>query len=634
MGDGMTRKRGLRGCGAQWILLVGCSALIGAREGRAGEPNPFLGGNLLSQGRFEEWNEQAQPEGWTVAAKEGSCEPDNTLRAEGAKAARLSVPKSPGYVQLTSPKIPAGPGPYLVRFTFRVEGLARGRAYEGGQADGQIFWLGEGDKTLRHDYVAFTYFPLEWSYRDRFCNAPPGTTAIRVSVGLYCGEKVAVPTTAWFDDVAVCSYRPPTGVGEKVIREWSVTAGKEILKVPDAPAWFYLSGAEGGESAQAEWVRDGDAFLGAALHAKPEADRGIVFHSPYTVEQPPGLYRIYFRMKVPPVAPADITKPLADVDVDSSAVGQRGSLSPTYAYFRTPGTYEDVTFDFIKQAGGWLSFRVFTPGKGAEFWLDHVRVVQLRRFSDPDLLAWYPGIAGSLGAKPTLERGPKPHLLLVEGLLAQAYRLDEALAKLPDCEITRLFYSMGQIGGSIEGYPMLWRDLRRFSVVVLANGSLEGIGPEQRLQLAALVKAGGGLLLLGGKAAYGSGGVRNSFLEEILPVSVADSRFDIVPAGGALVKASAEAVGNPKWPTAVVCPFVHQIKPRPGATVAVTAGKAPFLLVTTVGEGRVACVVGTPYGAAPEGKQTFLEWPDWPLLLRNVLLWLGQGGTTGAATGR
>ncbi|MBI3921362.1 MAG: hypothetical protein HY318_08100 [Armatimonadetes bacterium] len=582
----------------------------------------ILGGNVIPNGGFEERTAEGLPLAWTSQTNGGDLASDTEYFAEGSRSARMTLRQAPGSVQLLSTPAPANPGYYLVRFMFRVAGLSKSQAYEGGQADVQISWLGEGGKVLSKDYVAWSYFPMEWSYRDRFYTAPPETTAVRLALGIGGNPPVQIPSAAWFDDVAVCPYHPPTGIGEKVTKEWSVTAGQELLKVPDAPAWFYLSGKEGSESTQAERVRDGDAFLGWSLHAKPGVPNGIVFHSPYTVEQPPGLYRVYYRLKAPRTPPPKPEEAIVSVDVDSSDCGPRGARSLRQGDFATPGQYEEVWFDVVKRTSGWLSFRVWTPGGQAEYWLDHVRVVQLRRFTDPDLLAWYPGVAGSLGPKPSLERAIQPRLLLVKGLLGDTYRVEEAALRWTGCQITVVPYALGQGGPSVTGYPLLWKDLRKYDAVVFANASVASLGPEQRFQLVEFVRNGGGLFLLGGKAAYGNGGLRGSFLEGALPIQVTEDRFDLQTVSGNLVKTSAVAVGNPKRQGDLICPAVHRTKLKSGATASLTVGKSPALASASFGKGRVACFTGAPYGESAEGKTLFSEWKDWPLLMRNVLQWV------------
>jgi uncharacterized membrane protein len=159
---------------------------------------------------------------------------------------------------------------------------------------------------------------------------------------------------------------------------------------------------------------------------------------------------------------------------------------------------------------------------------------------------------------------------------------------------------------------------------VLANASLEALGPEQRYQLRRFVEIGGGLLVLGGKSAFGNGGIRGSFLEDALPVQPADSRFDIVrcdkpvmldPAGAALKL----AVGG-----SVVSPLMHRVALKAGAVVLARAGRDPILVSGVYGKGRVVCLLGTPYGVAPAGKVLLTDWSELPGFMGRLLEWLAE----------
>lgn len=543
------------------------------------------------------------------------------MHAEGHRALELRIPAGGGTVYGVSPSVAAQAGAsYLARFMLRVTGLSQSRAFEGGQAGLFIQWLGALEKPLLTEYVAWTYYPMDLSYRDQILRAPPGTVAFRVTLELRGNAQTTVPSTAWFDDVAVCRYTPPPEVGGAVTREWSVNAGREILNVPHATAWFYLAGVEGQESSQAERVRDEHALLGAALHAKPGVPPGIVYHSAYTVEQSPGLFRVCMRVRTPPHPPANPDAPIVELDAISSGQGPRGHCVVRASDFKKLGDYEEFGFDIVKPSTGWLAYRVSTPGQAAEFWLDHVRVVQLLRFSDPDLLTWYPGLAGASDGDATLTPRAAPHVLVVEGLLGDRYRCREAVQSLKGWDLTAIRTELSQAGATISAYPTGWRDLRAFNVVVLANASLEALGPEQRYQLRQFVEMGGGLLILGGKAAFGNGGICGSFLEDVIPVAPLNTRFDIDPnKSGPIATEVAGAQLGLEMPSALIAPWVHRVTVKPGATVLARQGQHPFLVAHGFGRGRVVCMLGTPYGCAPKGMTMFIDWKDLPAFMARLL---------------
>lgn len=211
---------------------------------------------------------------------------------------------------------------------------------------------------------------------------------------------------------------------------------------------------------------------------------------------------------------------------------------------------------------------------------------------------------------------------MVEGLFADKYRLVEAAQNIPGCEAERIFYNISYMGGSIEKFPTSWKNLSQYRVVILANAGIKALGVEQRFQLREFVRLGGGLLILGGKASYGSGGFRGSFLEEVLPIEITDTMFDIKRSQDLLVKTDSQLLGSIPWSKELACPYIHRTAARKNAVVVVSAGKEPFITAGTFGKGRVVCITGTPYGAAPAGKIVFSEWKDWPLLMKNIFLWL------------
>ncbi len=586
-----------------------------------------LGANLLPEGDFEAWS-NGFPVGWTAAADKGSCVPCSTSRATGQLSAELRIPAGLGAMRLVSHDVAAGEGAYLARFMMRVDGLSRSQSFEGGQAGMFVQWLDAGKRVLRTDYVAWSYITADLAYHDQIFQAPGGTAHIRVTLEIYGHATMPLTSAVWFDDVAVCPYEPPRGIGDKAFSEWSVTDGRNVLRTPDAPSWSYLAGVEpgqGGGVVQAERVRDGAALFGSALHTRPGVPPGMVYHTAYTVEQPPGLYRVFVRARIPPQPAVKPDAPILMADALHSSAGYRGRRPIRAVDFRQPGNYEELSFDFVKPTTGWVAYRIATPGQDVESWLDCIRVVQLMRFRDPDLLQWYPGLAGALDAPTALAPTRPPRVLLVEGLAGERYRCSD-VARAKGWPVTALRTALPQGGAAIHDFPAVWQDLIGYRLVILANASLEGLGPEQRCQLRRFVEIGGGLLLLGGKSAFGNGGLRGSFLEDVLPVRVADTRFDIVP--------------NPAFAACKLCPdglalsvvnrmavpYVHDAVAHLSAQVRMVAGARPLLVTGTFGRGRCACFLGTPYGAAPrKGDGLLTESDDWPTMAGKVMDWLLEG---------
>lgn len=586
-----------------------------------------LGPNLLPAGDFESWT-NGLPAGWTPAADKGACAVSEAVCATGRRSAMLTLPAGGGSVRLRSDAVAVSEGFYLVRFMMRVEGLSRGKPYEGGQAGLFLDWLDAQQRVLLHEYLAWSYVPMALAYRDQIRRVPAGAAALRVVVEILGNEQMPLDSTAWFDDVAVCRYTPPTGIGEKAFSEWSVSDGRNVLRTPDAPGWGYLAGVDAGhsgESVQGVRVRDGAALFGSAMHTRPGVPPGLVYHSAYTVEQPPGLYRVVVRARIPAAYSWKAEAPVLSVDALHSSAGVRGGRAIRAADFTKPGEYEEFAFDLIKPTTGWVTYRVSTPGGAVESWLDLVRVVQLVRFRDPDLLEWYPGLAGALAAGATAPgSGGARRALLVEGLLGSDFHCREALAR-GGWETVIASTTMNAAGGGVVGYPGELAGLCSNRLVILANASLESLGPDQRFQLRAFVERGGGLLLLGGKSAFGNGGIRGSFLEEVVPVQVAETRFDIEASRAELLATPAAAAWRLALDKGVVAPFRHQAQVKPGGELLVRAGREPLLVAGTFGRGRVLCLLATPYGQAPARRTRLTAWSGYPDFIDAMLNGLAKG---------
>lgn len=607
------------------VLILAASGAVFAAPTASVRPlagqGTVLGSSALVNGDFEEWSSGAK--GWKVEATGGECSDDGAVVLHGSRSLRLHIPKGPASVVVTSEPVPVAAGrSYYVRFGCRAAGLSATQSYAGGQMEMHLIWKNEPGSFYRIEYVDWSYFPMAWGYRDRFCKAPTGATQVCAVVALTGDQNLNAASTAWFDDLAICPYDAPPTV-DKVEKQWSVTAGKDLLSAPGATAWFYPAGTEGDETAQAARVRDRDAILGSALHSARQVTAGYVYLSPYTLEQPPGLYRAYFRMKIPESSSLPPDKRVAELDIISSDSGLRGSLSLTHASFDKPGRYQDISFDFTKRTRGWLAIRVYTDGGNAEYWLDHIRIVQLRPFRDNDLLAWYPGTGGLMGPNPSLEReAGKTRVLLANGLLADRFHLDKALSTVARCSITRLDYRVGQEGAIIDGFPMQWTDMRRYGVVILANVDPGALGPEQRLQLAQYVRLGGGLMLLGGKAAFRPESITGSFIDEVLPIGFQASATEIASVS-APARAKSARFGPLPAPLAV--PYLHRVQLRPGAEEILDAGGMPVLVTGRAGQGRIACFMGAPYGTDAKGARHFANSDQWPGYLAGVIRWLAGG---------
>lgn len=220
--------------------------------------------------------------------------------------------------------------------------------------------------------------------------------------------------------------------------------------------------------------------------------------------------------------------------------------------------------------------------------------------------------------------------LLLEGLLGDTYGIENIVKDLVKGELDILYYSnniKGHDAGSIKREREKFGELQEYNVVILANVSIKPLDTEKISQLREFIHNGGGLFILGGKIAYGNGGIKGSALDEVLPIDVADTFFDIEKINGLFIKTNSPLLTGLNFPSELVCPYVHRVKLRENAQVILKVGERPFLVTSTFGKGRVACMLGAPYGITTKEHIVFTDWKDWQSLIRNILQWLTNGGS-------
>jgi len=152
--------------------------------------------------------------------------------------------------------------------------------------------------------------------------------------------------------------------------------------------------------------------------------------------------------------------------------------------------------------------------------------------------------------------------------------------------------------------------------------------PDRLALIRDYVRAGGGLLMIGGymsfagidgKARYG-----RTALAGVLPVAVGDSDDRVECPGGVtatVVDPSHPAVSDipTGWPALL---GYNQVVARAGATTLAEVDGDPLISVGTYGEGRSA--VFTSDVAPHWAPSAFMDWPGYPRLWLGLLGWLAQ----------
>jgi uncharacterized membrane protein len=385
---------------------------------------------------------------------------------------------------------------------------------------------------------------------------------------------------------------------------------------------------------QGEVEPDKDASGGACLRIDSTmSNSGVIDHAVFS-NVTPGHYRATYRLKLKSLTDA-VGKPVwagfaLNVFLGTKQLWLKEIGSKD---FKTPGQYEDfpVEFDFLGESST-INVGAFWRGQalGGTIYADKITLEQLSTFSDTDLATKLKYVART---DLTPGGAPELHVLVVNGLYNDLYRLPEALALLGLEKGFRGAYATVQVNenaATLTGYPKTYEELCAYDVVVLANADASWFGFPGRAALRDFVNAGGGLLVLGGNYSLGQGYFANTFLGDLLPVTVAAVR-DVQQASPPLTlrpaaTGLARALPGSYWKAAPVLYWRHRVALKPEAQTQLVAGSDPVLVTGAYGLGRVAVFTGTVLGQPSGTEQPFWAWAGWPPLMRNTISWLSRRG--------
>lgn len=188
-------------------------------------------------------------------------------------------------------------------------------------------------------------------------------------------------------------------------------------------------------------------------------------------------------------------------------------------------------------------------------------------------------------------------------------------------------------------FPESSEQLSEYDLVVLSDIGVNSLqlapgvfersvpGRDRVAELAAWVRGGGSLLMIGGYLSFsgwqGRAGYARTAIEEVLPVDllVGDDRVER-PAGSVaeVVEGGHPALGgaNAPWPGLL---GYNRTTPTPGATVLVRIDGDPLVVVGEAGSGRTAVFTSdcSPHWAPPGFCET---WPGYDQLFQGLASWL------------
>ena len=221
-----------------------------------------------------------------------------------------------------------------------------------------------------------------------------------------------------------------------------------------------------------------------------------------------------------------------------------------------------------------------------------------------------------------------PRVLICEGLHTNYWRLDQALKSLGADPPQIAHHTIFVYGDQLDYMPASPAELLQYDLIVLSNIPAEALTDVGQAFLKLYVERGGGLLVLGGSAAYGAGSYGETDLGALLPV-MTDGRFDRVSLGEGAALAPVGKLGGELfwgWPSGPEAPralWLHKTAGvRPEGEVVLRAGRWPAVVVGPYGQGHVAAVLLTPWGDPPAGTTGFWQWAEWPRWLGRLMDWL------------
>jgi len=236
--------------------------------------------------------------------------------------------------------------------------------------------------------------------------------------------------------------------------------------------------------------------------------------------------------------------------------------------------------------------------------------------------------------EPVLMRNGMLDVLLCKGVFHWMYDIEEAIgwaggAVVSDAKINKKGGWFRGAEHSMPDLPKSFERIRQLDVIVINNVPAAYMALKQRYLIERFVAAGGGLFVIGGEWSLDRGGFQNSFLDELLPVSMPPPD----PAG-----TESHREGLPLRPTDklqlkddvnwdasphIFC--MHRLKPKPGAKVLLRAGDQPLVVEGKYGRGTVLVFAGSAMGIVPEGKLAFWYWDGLPVVFAELTRRLAVG---------
>lgn len=210
----------------------------------------------------------------------------------------------------------------------------------------------------------------------------------------------------------------------------------------------------------------------------------------------------------------------------------------------------------------------------------------------------------------------QPSILFLQGRYAERFQIEEA-AQLLGATLKTLSFAPQDTTAPTDAIPASVEALFQYNLIIIGNLKYSVLGADFSARLKYYVEHGGGLLVLGGDAAFGNGGYAGTPFEELLPIKCS-AEADLKPAEAeAVLTLNGQPLDEAAKPSVALLHVPAEV--RADTKTQMRAGAAPFLVGRyPAHQGTVAVMLGAPSGKPALGE-AFWQWRGWPDLMKKVM---------------
>jgi len=321
-----------------------------------------------------------------------------------------------------------------------------------------------------------------------------------------------------------------------------------------------------------------------------------------------GIYKATWRIKI------------EDVNDDINIVlraspSTKSSIKENYAErkisvndFKEKGKYEEFSLEFshIRIPGFYtaLTASIGNCKKGTVY-IDTVKVEPIKILSDKEIGEKYlPEIKISEVKIPEKKDGLK--ILVLRGYWWKNYKTEEVAEEI-EGEIVKF-----------DVYPDPTKpsyNIFDYNVLILVNYPLNFDDYKFRNDISSFVNSGGKLIILGGMYCLGQGGLKDTIIEDILPVQL-KGYGEIIKAEKPLILSYGTNKPINEKPSIY---YYHNFIPKSESKILLYAENFPILIERKFGKGKVVVFGGTVLGDKLKDETPFWETKEWIKILKNII---------------